>query len=43
MQYHGKMPISTVKEIILYPGTKISEEGQKKLDEYGIIVTYKYI
>lgn len=43
MQYHGKMPISTVKEIILKPGTKISAAGQAKLDEYGIKITYKNI
>ena len=42
-QYHGKMPISTVKEIILPPGTTISAKSQAKLDEYGIKITYKTI
>lgn len=42
-QYHGDFPISTVKEIILPPGTKISSASQAKLDEYGIKVTFEEI
>ncbi len=42
-QYHGKMPISTVKEIVIGKSTKMSEASRKKLEQYGIKVTIKDI
>ncbi|MBQ7445930.1 MAG: DUF3626 domain-containing protein [Clostridia bacterium] len=43
MQYHGKMPISTVKEIVVGSDTVISAASKAKLEEYGITVTVKNI
>lgn len=42
-QYHGDMPISTVKEIILQPGTKMSAKSQETCAKYGIKITYEDI
>jgi hypothetical protein len=42
-QYHGDMPISTVKEIILRPGTKMSAKSQETCAKYGIKITYEDI